>query len=117
MLIVIGIALTSALLLLSVRVGTRSSLPVAVFSGLAAFFLLGPSFGLAPLMGWAAVYQMERGAGFGKALAELALGLSSRSIDILNNRPKPNRGLPDWITEIGVRMTTKYRFIRAGKET
>ena len=51
MLIVIGIALTSAVLLLSVRVGTRSSLPVAVLSGLAAFFLLGPSFGLAPLMG------------------------------------------------------------------
>ena len=50
MLIVIGIALTSAVLLLSVRVGTRSSLPVAVLSGLAAFFLLGPSFGLAPVM-------------------------------------------------------------------
>ena len=69
MLIVIGIALTSAVLLLSVRVGTRSSLPVAVLSGLAAFFLLGPSFGLAPLMGWAAVYQMERGAGFGNVVA------------------------------------------------
>lgn len=60
---------------------------------------------------------VARGAGFGKALAELALGQSSRSIAILNSRPKPNRGLPDLITEIGVRMTTKYRFIRAGKET
>ncbi|WP_298854868.1 FAD-binding oxidoreductase [uncultured Ruegeria sp.] len=60
---------------------------------------------------------VARGAGFGKALAELALGRTSRSIDILNNRPKPNRGLPDWITEIGVRMTTKYRLIKAGKET
>ena len=60
---------------------------------------------------------VARGAGFGKALAELALGRTSRSIDILNNRPKPNRGLPDWVTEIGVRMTTKYRFIKAGKET
>ncbi len=60
---------------------------------------------------------VARGAGFGKALAELALGQSSRSIDILKNRPKPNKGLPDWITEIGVRATTKYRFIKAGKET
>lgn len=60
---------------------------------------------------------VARGAGFGKALAELALGQTSRSIGILNNRPKPNRGLPDWITEIGVRTTTKYRFIKAGKET
>ena len=60
---------------------------------------------------------VARGAGFGKALAELALGHTSRSIEILNSRPRPNRGLPDWITEIGVRMTTKYRFIKAGKET
>lgn len=60
---------------------------------------------------------VARGAGFGKALAELALGQNSRSIDILNNRPKPNKGWPTWITEIGVRATTKYRFIRAGKET
>ncbi len=60
---------------------------------------------------------VARGVGFGKALAELALGRSSRSIDILNNRPKPNRGLSTWLTEIGVRATTKYRFLRAGKET
>lgn len=60
---------------------------------------------------------VARGAGFGKALAELALGQSSRSIDILNTRPKPNCGWPDWITEIGVRATTKFRFIKAGKET
>ena len=60
---------------------------------------------------------VARGAGFGKALAELAIGRSSRSIDILSNRPKPNYGLPDWLTEIAVRATTKYRFIRAGKET
>ncbi len=60
---------------------------------------------------------VARGAGFGKSLAELALGRSSRSIEILKSRPKPNRGLPDWITEIGVQMTTKYRFIKAGKET
>ena len=60
---------------------------------------------------------VARGAGFGKALAELALGKTSRSIDILNNRLNPNRGLPTWMTEIGVRATTKYRFIKAGKET
>jgi len=60
---------------------------------------------------------VARGTGFGKALAELALGRSSRSIDILNGRPKPNRGMPAWITEIGVRATMKYRFIKAGKET
>lgn len=60
---------------------------------------------------------VARGAGFGKALAELALGRSSRTIDILKNRPKPNLGWPEWITEIGVRATTKYRFILAGKET
>ena len=60
---------------------------------------------------------VARGTAFGKALAELALGESSRTIDILNNRPKPNTGWPDWITEIGVRATTAYRFWRAGKET
>ena len=69
MLIVTGIVLTSAALLLSVRAGTRPSLPFVGFAGLAAFFLLGPSFGLAPLMGWAAVYQMERGVGFGNVVA------------------------------------------------
>lgn len=60
---------------------------------------------------------VARGTGFGKALAELGLGRSSRSIDILNARPKPNRGYPAWMTEIGVRATTKWRFMRAGKET
>ncbi|WP_288929117.1 FAD-binding oxidoreductase [uncultured Maritimibacter sp.] len=60
---------------------------------------------------------VARGTGFGKALAELGLGHSSRSIDILNARTKPNRGYPAWLTEIGVRATTKWRFLRAGKET
>jgi choline dehydrogenase-like flavoprotein len=60
---------------------------------------------------------VARGTAFGKALAELALGKSSRSIDILNKRPKPNRSYPAWITEIGVQATTSYRFFRAGKET
>ena len=60
---------------------------------------------------------VARGAAFGKALAELAVGQRSRTIDILNNRPKPNRGYPAWMTEIGVRATTKFRFFMAGKET
>lgn len=60
---------------------------------------------------------VARGAAFGKALAELSTGQSSRTIDILNNRPKPNRGWPSWVTEIGVRATTAFRFMRAGKET
>lgn len=60
---------------------------------------------------------VARGASFGKALAELGLGRKSRSIDILNARTRPNRGYPAWLTEIGVRATTKLRFFRAGKET
>lgn len=59
---------------------------------------------------------VARGTAWGKALAELGLGRSSRSIDILNARTRPNRGYPAWLTEIGVRATTKWRFIRAGKE-
>ncbi len=60
---------------------------------------------------------VARGTTFGKALAELALGHSSHSTDILNARPKPNKGFPALLTEIGVRATTKFRFIKAGKET
>ena len=60
---------------------------------------------------------VARGTAFGKALAELALGQSSYTIDILKSRPQPNRGYPSWLTEIGVRATTRYRFMRAGRET
>lgn len=60
---------------------------------------------------------VARGTGWGKALAELGLGRKSRSIDILNSKTRPNRGYPAWLTEIGVRATTKWRFFRAGKET
>jgi len=77
MLIFTGIVLTSAALLLSVRAGTRPSLPFVGLAGLAAFFLLGPSFGLTPLMGWVAVYQMERGAGFGNAVAGALLPVAA----------------------------------------
>ena len=60
---------------------------------------------------------VARGTAFGKALAELAVGQSSKTIDILSSRPQPNRGYPNWLTEIGVRATTRYRFYRAGRET
>ena len=61
--------------------------------------------------------EVARGTGWGKALAELGLGQKSRSNDILNAKTRPNRGYPAWLTEIGVRATTKWRFFRAGKET
>ncbi len=60
---------------------------------------------------------VARGTAFGKALAEMALGQQSRSIDILKGRPKPDRGYPAFLTEMGVRATTRYRFWRAGLET
>ena len=60
---------------------------------------------------------VSRGTTFGKALAEYAMGRSSRSIEILLKRPVPNRGYPSWLTELGVRLTTRWRFFRAGMET
>ena len=60
---------------------------------------------------------VARGTAFGKALAELVVGKNSRSVDILNSRAKPNYGMPNWITELGVRTTTKYRFFKSGLET
>lgn len=60
---------------------------------------------------------VARGAAFGKALAEHALGQTSRSVDILLKRAKPNLGYPALLTELGVRATTAYRFMRAGQET
>ncbi|WP_353805504.1 FAD-binding oxidoreductase [Mesorhizobium sp.] len=59
---------------------------------------------------------VSRGTAFGKALAEFALGMSSRTIDILKARPAPNRGYPKLVTELGVRMTTAYRLKKAGLE-
>ena len=60
---------------------------------------------------------VARGTAFGKALAEFVVGKNSRSVDILNSRTKPNYGMPNWITELGVRTTTKYRFFKSGLET
>jgi hypothetical protein len=79
MLIIVGIVLSAALLF-SVRVGTRAALPVVALSGLVAFVLLGSGFeglGLAPFMGWIAVYQMERGQGFGKVMAGALLPVTA----------------------------------------
>ena len=69
MLILVGLVLTSASILLGLRAGTRGALPAVGIAGLAAFALLGPGLGLAPLMGWAAVYQLERGETFGRVVA------------------------------------------------
>lgn len=60
---------------------------------------------------------VSRGTTFGKALAEYAMGKSSKSIEILLQRAAPVRGYPALLTEIGVRFTTRWRFYRAGNET
>lgn len=59
---------------------------------------------------------VARGAAFGKALAEHALGNKSRLIEILLARTPPNRYLSQFITEIGVRATTALRLHQAGQE-
>ncbi|MCU9850337.1 FAD-binding oxidoreductase [Defluviimonas sp. WL0024] len=59
---------------------------------------------------------VSRGAAFGKAVAELALGRSSPVIDILKRRVPPSRAYPDLITSTGVRLVTGWRFRQAGKE-
>ncbi|OXY83197.1 NAD(P)/FAD-dependent oxidoreductase [Oceanimonas doudoroffii] len=59
---------------------------------------------------------LAKGAIYGKAIAELASGKSSRTIDILNSRVKPGPTLPRFILEAGVRINTAYRFHKAGPE-
>ncbi len=59
---------------------------------------------------------VSRGAIYGKAIAEYASGMKSRSIDILLNRAKPSRAYPRPITALGVRCSTGYRLWKAGKE-
>ncbi|MCB6185127.1 FAD-binding oxidoreductase [Leeia sp. TBRC 13508] len=59
---------------------------------------------------------ISRGTGFGKAIAELALGMNSRSIDILKRKAPPSRGYPRIITSLGVKFVTGWRFKQAGKE-
>ncbi|OXY83192.1 NAD(P)/FAD-dependent oxidoreductase [Oceanimonas doudoroffii] len=59
---------------------------------------------------------VSRGAIYGKAIAELASGQSSKAISILSSRAKPGRSLPRVILEPGVNMNTSYRLLMAGKE-
>ncbi|WP_281407961.1 FAD-binding oxidoreductase [Mesorhizobium sp. M3A.F.Ca.ET.201.01.1.1] len=59
---------------------------------------------------------VARGAAFGKAVAELAVGHSSPVIDILKTRASPSRTYPKLVTSMGVRFTTALRFKQAGAE-
>ncbi|MCB1379623.1 MAG: FAD-binding oxidoreductase [Alphaproteobacteria bacterium] len=59
---------------------------------------------------------VSRGAIYGKALAELACGMDSKSIRILLNKTKPSKAYPKLITSLGVKFTTRYRLWKAGAE-
>lgn len=59
---------------------------------------------------------VSRGAAFGKAVAELAVGMTSRSIDILKKKARPSRAYPRLITSLGVKVVTGWRFRQAGIE-
>lgn len=59
---------------------------------------------------------VARGAAFGKAVAELACGMSSPVIDILKSRASPSRPYPRIITSMGVGFVTFMRFRQAGAE-
>ena len=59
---------------------------------------------------------VSRGAAFGKAVAELALGRTSPVIDILRRKTPPSRAYPEPITGAGVRLVAARRFRQAGKE-
>jgi glycine/D-amino acid oxidase-like deaminating enzyme len=59
---------------------------------------------------------IARGTAFGKAVAELAAGQSSHSIDILKRRTPPSRAYPTLITSLGVKFVTGSRFKKAGVE-
>jgi glycine/D-amino acid oxidase-like deaminating enzyme len=59
---------------------------------------------------------VSRGTAFGKAVAELATGMSSPVIEILQRRTAPVRAYPRLITALGVRFVTARRFRQAGRE-
>ncbi len=59
---------------------------------------------------------VARGTAFGKAIAEMAVGRSSRIIDILKGRSRPTRAYPTPITHLGVKLVTGHRFRQAGLE-
>lgn len=59
---------------------------------------------------------VSRGAIYGKAIAELACGMDSKSIRILLGKTKPSRAYPTLVTSLGVTCSTRYRLWRAGAE-
>lgn len=59
---------------------------------------------------------VSKGAIYGKAVAELASGMESKSIRILLNKARPSRAFPKLITSLGVTYSTRYRLWRAGLE-
>lgn len=59
---------------------------------------------------------VSRGAAFGKAVAELATGLTSPVVEILKRRAAPTKPYPKIITSTGVRFVTGWRFRQAGDE-
>ncbi|MHA6645459.1 NAD(P)/FAD-dependent oxidoreductase [Mesorhizobium sp. A623] len=59
---------------------------------------------------------VSRGTAFGKAVAELATGLTSPVGEILKRRAAPTRAYPKIITSAGVRFVTGWRFRQAGRE-
>jgi glycine/D-amino acid oxidase-like deaminating enzyme len=59
---------------------------------------------------------VSRGAVYGKAVAELACGIDSKSIRILSKRTRPSRAFPKIITSLGVKYSTRYRLWKAGQE-
>lgn len=59
---------------------------------------------------------VSRGTAFGKAIAELASGMSSPVIEILRRKTPPSRAYPKLITSLGVRFVTGRRFKKAGQE-
>ncbi|KHK59574.1 FAD-dependent oxidoreductase [Burkholderia sp. A9] len=59
---------------------------------------------------------VSRGTAFGKAVAELATGMNSPSIEILKRKVRPVRAYPRLITSLGVRFVTGMRFRKAGIE-
>jgi glycine/D-amino acid oxidase-like deaminating enzyme len=59
---------------------------------------------------------VSRGTAFGKAVAELATGMTSPVIEILKRRTPPSKAYPKLITSLGVRFVTARRFKQAGDE-
>lgn len=59
---------------------------------------------------------IAKGAIFGKAVAELASGQTSRVINILSSRPRPTSWAPKSIFGLAVKANAAYRLRKAGKE-